>query len=432
MKFSFKASLFIIYSLVIFALMYRSGFQIFATPVDSRPFAIMPPAFVNQKSLMTGEDLEPTFYFRGDPNRTGVNRNHILPQDIQLEWEKKPLNLGIHTASKATPAVDDSGVYVGADSSWFYAYDLQGQLKWKFFSDDAKYGFHSTAALDKRRVYIGDYKGQLYALDKESGRPDWSIRLGETIGASPILYKDTILVTIETNNPRNGYLVRLDQKNGELLWKSEYLGEQSHSSPSIDESLGFAILGANNSKLFAFDIKSGKQMWQVQLDGEIKATPMIREGVSYLPTWNGTLYAINNEDGTTLWTANIGDKAQGSVSWVPELDLLIIGSKVGKIFAFNRQSGEKRWEISTNTWSSQMTSALVIRKAKDGPFRIWIPCAEKKICSIDPNWGRIEKRIVVREMITSTLVAHNQALYIAPTRYGGLQKWSVGGGEKKP
>lgn len=419
MKFKF----FIVYFVGVLALMVYSGFRFTPLEVDKKAFPNIPSPFAHSAVQLSDQDMEANSNFRGSADRKGVATQSILPQDLELSWEKKPLNIGVHSASKSTPAVDDTGVYVGADSGWFYAYDHTGNLKWKFFSDDAKYGFHSTAALDQKRVYVGDYKGQFYAFDKKSGKLHWAVRLGETIGASPLLYKKTILVTVETNQPRNGYLVRINQQDGSLIWRSDYLGEQSHSSVSVDKESNIAVVGANNSQLFALDLADGKTKWKVDLDGKIKATAMIHEGVSFIPTWNGSLYAINNEDGSTVWKADIGGRAQGSVTWVPDLELVVVGSKVGKIFCFDAKTGQKKWEIGTQTWSSQMASGLSVRKESGGVYRVWMACAENKFCSIDPRFGRVEKRLLVDNFINNSLVTYKNTLYVAPTSDSGLQKW---------
>jgi hypothetical protein len=74
-----------------------------------------------------------------------------------------------------TPAVRDGTVYVGtSDSSRFMAIDARsGRLKWNF---DAKAYVFSSAALAGELAYFGSHSGKLYAVDTTTARVAWDFQ----------------------------------------------------------------------------------------------------------------------------------------------------------------------------------------------------------------------------------------------------------------
>ena len=48
--------------------------------------------------------------YRHTPNRDGVSQLGRPPANLSIQQQIRPLNAGIHGASKSSPAVDDSGI----------------------------------------------------------------------------------------------------------------------------------------------------------------------------------------------------------------------------------------------------------------------------------------------------------------------------------
>ena len=124
--------------------------------------------------------------------------------------------------------------------------------------------------------------------------------IGDTVGASPLIDRDTITFSVETNS-LNGYLVRLNKKNGDIIWMSPPLGEQAHSSPALDVPSGTLVLGVNNSTIQGFSYSSGRRLWSIGVNGPVKSTPVVDGGIGYVTTWGKELIAFNMDKGIILW-----------------------------------------------------------------------------------------------------------------------------------
>ncbi len=390
----------------------------------------LPAPMVNDEQIEDREIYKITHQYREGIQRQGVNYKETFNLDRRRDWSFEPFNVGIHGASKASPAVDDSGVYVGTDASWFYAFDHDGNLRWKHFVGNSLPGIHSTAALDEKFVYFAAYNGLLYKFTKDEGKMVWAIDLGDANGASPALHGEHIYLAVETNNrPPNGYVAKVSRTSGKIVWRSPWLGQQAHSSPTLDLEKNQLYLGANNGKLFALSLQDGSLIWEQNIGGEIKGTvTLIRDRIIFA-SWNGFVEARRTSDGSKIWQHDLGDKSQSSATFVPDSDLVIIGANSGWMKAFHVESGEVAWQIQTG-WNRLRASALVIREDRESPSNFanvrdsrWIalmPCEELKLCAMDANSGRILKKYELSSVFTAVPVVHSKGLYLAQDQVGGF------------
>jgi len=362
----------------------------------------------------------PTFVYRGSNARLGIDPSSVLDRPLARAWEFSPLNRGIHAAAKSSPAVDASGIYVGADTGTFYAVDFAGAMRWSFHVDNAPQGIHATAALDADNLYFGDYKGRFYALRKESGDLVWANQLGETIGSSAAVVGPAIYVSVERNAPRDGFVAKLDRRTGDVLWLSGWLGEQAHSSPTIDEPGGALYVGANNGALCALALDTGRERWRTALDGAIKSTAALVNGRLYVTTAAGQLYAVDAASGQIGWRVALSGTAKGSAAYVPDEDVLVVGSNVGtrratrgKVQAIRAGDGSVVWSVDTDFGDMRASPTIVRTKDADGGHAAWMSCGRREICAFSTRSGKVRDRLQLPTAFTGTPTLHDGRMYIA-------------------
>ena len=372
-----------------------------------------------------------TFEYRLNGARTGVGDEPFDAVAATPSWTFRPLNVGIHDASKSSPAVDDTGVYVGADSSWFYALDLGGKLRWKFRVGDAARGIHATAALDASFVYIGAYNGTLYALRKTDGELGWALRLGDTIGSSVAIDGDSLYVSVETFEPPDGFVARIKRSTGEVVWRSSWLGEQSHSSPTIDLADGLVLAGSNNGIYRALRLDTGAEVWRVPTRGGVKDTGTLVDGIVYFTSIEGALYAVRAVDGHVVWQTTLTGHTRSSPTFVPGVEAssppsilgpsvgkLIIGTDDGSVLAVEAATGQLAWRSPTG-FTNMIASALALR-GRDGSWNAWMSCGPTALCAFRATTGEVVQRIELAASITNVPTIFRGSLYVATDLPGGL------------
>lgn len=365
----------------------------------------------------------PTSQFRGDHRRLGVQPEERVGLDLKPETLVETVNVDVHGASKSSPAIDGTGIYVGSDSGWFYAFEHSGKLKWRFNFSNASKGIHATAVLDQKRVYIGAYNGRLYALDKETGHPDWVVEMGVALGASAIIHDNALYVSVETAHP-NGYIVKINPADGRVLWTSPWLGAHPHSSPALWPERNLLFVGANNLRLHALDMRTGEIRWIFNGEGHIKGTPAFIDGKVYFTSWGRKIFALDAETGEDLWETFIGGESQTSPAFVPDENLLIVAGSSGAVTAVHAASGEIAWQIQTGI-KRVIFSATVTRGPNASlPWIAWVPCEPDQICALRPRDGKVLRQWPTGALLTGVPVAWDGEIYLALNHPGGLLRLS--------
>ena len=138
------------------------------------------------------------------------------------------------------------------------------------------------------------------------------------------------------------------------------------ASPVLGDGL---LLAAHDDKLFALEAETLEPRWAFPSPEQRKdikpialyGTPAIGENTVFVPTYDGTLYALNAESGEVRWFAETGGSLIGGAA-VSD-DTVYFGSGDGKVYALDAKSGELRWEpfeTGDGVWSTPVVSGNTV------------------------------------------------------------------------
>jgi outer membrane protein assembly factor BamB len=149
----------------------------------------------------------------------------------------------------------------------------------------------STPACDGERVYVffGSYGLLCYDF---GGKLVWQKPLGpfqDEFGSasSPVLCDGKLL--LNEDHDKDSYLLALDAKTGQELWKTPRDGfTRSYSTPVIFESAGKKqVVVAGALQLAGYDLDDGQQLWTMSgLARIVNTTPVVAGGMLYVATWS--------------------------------------------------------------------------------------------------------------------------------------------------
>jgi outer membrane protein assembly factor BamB len=244
-----------------------------------------------------------------------------------LRWKFKTGDV-VH----ASPAFAHGTIFFGSWDSYFYAVDAgTGKEKWRFHGgEDAlihnQVGFQSSPAVINGVVYTGCRDAQLYALDEKSGKERWHFdnKLSWVITSPAVVNGKVYFATSDSAL----YHV-VDAVTGKPILEKPgktYM----FSSPTVAGDL--VLIGVLNGTLDARDIKTGDLVWEFQTEasredrgwvltadrkfngpllfysswreapivatdrqfsvGSIFSTPLVANGVVYVGSTDGFLYAL--------------------------------------------------------------------------------------------------------------------------------------------
>ncbi|GAA1991461.1 PQQ-binding-like beta-propeller repeat protein [Kitasatospora viridis] len=264
----------------------------------------------------------PTWQHDTYGSRSNPDEHQITPATVsglKLKWAFTYANLP-YARTGSQPAIVDGVLYVGAPDAKFYALDAKtGATKWVYDTTpvagpaDASHQnlIRDGAAVSGGRVYFGDSRGYVYALDTKTGKLDWAAKADDhplaEMTSSPLVSDGKVYIGVSSGeagaaaNPNypcctfRGSVVAFDARTGKIDWKYYTLppaqrtgswpsgaaqygpsGVAVWGTPVIDPASGTLYVGTGNDytgatgasdSLLALDTRTGKPRWTYQLTG---------------------------------------------------------------------------------------------------------------------------------------------------------------------
>lgn len=171
------------------------------------------------------------------------------------------------------------------------------------------YYSHLSPAYQDGRIYAADRKGEVSALNVETGAEVWSVNLG--------------------------------QKSG---WFSR---DPALLSGGVTVSGSKVYIGSENAMVFALNTGDGGLAWKTRVAGEAISRPVVSDGMVLIHTANGVLQALDENDGSVKWTVSLDTPAltlRGESAPATAYGAAITGGDNGRVSAVLMQQGQMIWQ----------------------------------------------------------------------------------------
>jgi outer membrane protein assembly factor BamB len=362
--------------------------------------AVTPVTPTKSSAAANGE--EPGAMFRADLERTGVYPSGGPTRRPELLWTFKTTSVaGMEFVS--SPVVAEGVAFVGSQDCRLYAVDVRtGREMWTFKADD----WVRSPAVSRGVVYVGSHDGSLYALDARSGGEKWEFRTRAAITSTPAVSRGVVYVGSEDGalyalNVRDGkemwhlrsdaeissspavsdgvvyvgshdhYVYALDARTGRQRWKFEASGPVTTEAAVRDgvvyfgswdnlgapgafdvvrprswDNLGSQATGdPSGHRLYAVDVRSGRQRWEFDAHGVV-TSPAVAGGTAYVGSDDGYLYAVDVRYGLEKWKFWAG-RGYFGVRSSPVLSGAVVyfgsGAPHRALHALDASSGQELW-----------------------------------------------------------------------------------------
>ena len=332
---------------------------------------------------------------------TNLSNNQNIGIDIQTTA------YGNMVFVSTVPGVSNENFYKGGSVGIIYALDEKtGKILWSFDTVDSKDIWGNP------QVNSGGGAWYPPAIDSKTNIMYWGM-------GNPAPWPGTAEFPNGSSRPGpNLYtnsVVALNQSDGKLLWYNQVLPHDLFDydlqiSPilaSLDINgvkTDIILSGGKMGKVFAFDRKTGKTLWETVVgnhlndtlkelpEGTTKVSPgpiggvetcmAYSDGIVYVPVVNmvveytpsefvaksfdfagatGELVAIDAATGKILWDNKLDSLNVGAATVVN--DLVFTSTFNGKIYAFNNKTGEKVWEYQApggiNGWPAVKGDTII-------------------------------------------------------------------------
>lgn len=165
---------------------------------------------------------------------------------------------------------------------------------WKWY--ETPMASRAQPVVSRGRLFVGDMEGVLHARDATSGAPLWKYA-----SSGPIRHSAGVLNGIVVFSSHDGYTYALDEKSGNLRWKT-YSGP-SATAPLLDQSRNWVYIASTNGDLMALDLASGDKAWVYHSEAPILTSPSLSRDRQTIFTGNEAVIAlaINANNGQERW-----------------------------------------------------------------------------------------------------------------------------------
>jgi len=261
----------------------RGPLSVFATAVVVLwlllPAAAAPPAPSSTATLAIGN--------RDWPGWRGPSHDGHAPagQTVPLTWsdtENVVWTADVPGRGSSSPTVVGDRVYLTScdeptGSQSVYAFDrVSGKLVWTkqvhasgaMRKHERSTGASSSVTCDGERLFVAFPNSDAVVITALSldGKEVWQTTLCDYVihqgyGASPFLYKDTVLVSADHKG--GGAVAALNRRTGDVVWKQQRPPTPNYSSPIVFQLFGrdqLILIGCD--KVISYDPATGDTLWE--------------------------------------------------------------------------------------------------------------------------------------------------------------------------
>jgi outer membrane protein assembly factor BamB len=209
------------------------------------------------------------------------------------------------------------------------------------------------------RVYTIDTLGAVRAFDARTGAPVWASQTPDDRGNEASLYGGGIAYDNGRIYATNGlgYVAAMDERNGGIVWKVRP-GGPLRGAPTIASGAIYVI--SQDNQIYALNEADGSTNWSAAASVEIagifgSASPAVGQGTVVAGFSSGELNAYRYENGRQVWQDALQRTSiRTSVSSLSDIDAdpVIDNGQVfavgqgGRMVALELTTGQRMWELN--------------------------------------------------------------------------------------
>lgn len=177
------------------------------------------------------------------------------------------------------------------------------------------------------------------------------------------------------------------------------------ATPAAGQSLQFRGDPSHRGVVATHGVERlGGVLWRFQTGGAVRSTPALADGVLYVGSSDGLLYALDTESGRIIWSFD----ADAPVATSPAVagEVILVSGRDGVLHGVSRSSGHELWRVSTGPdrplpWGHEGWDYIHSSPSLAHGTAYW-GSGDGTLYALDPATGRARWRSEVDSRIRST------------------------------
>ena len=322
------------------------------------------------------------------PNRDYANSRTTMDAAISRDnvselgeaWSFAIPGTGAYGSFSGNPIVIDGVVYIQDLACNVFALDFEtGEVLWEHRYDTPTVGPNGPA-VGWGKVFAATGVDTVSALDIETGDELWAVQLEGPVGAiQPTVYDDTVYVSTlagvldpEEEGGLRGYAggatgiaYALDQETGEARWSFQTVEEGFWGNPDLNGGAGLWFPPAIDTEREMLFYGTGNP---APFPGTVEfPNASSRPGPNL---YSNSLIALDRNSGELLWYNQVKPHDLFDLDFHlspmlatitvdgAERDVVIGAGKLGRILAFDRETGETIWNTAVGEHENDELEAV--------------------------------------------------------------------------
>jgi outer membrane protein assembly factor BamB len=262
------------------------------------------------------------------------------------------------------------------------------KVLWTYQTENNKNGDYSLSTVSGDTIYSVSSSSMIYALDKDSGKLLWKQEIGEKT-VNPSASQESVFTGADRG------LCALDKKTGAIKWEQQ-IGRIS-SKPIVSNNL--IIAGCSEGEVYAFDINSGEQVWNLKLTDSVTLSEA-NDNTVFIGSGQ-SCHAFNIVEGEITWNY----ETEGVITKAATIDdkTVYIGSWDGNIYALDVSTGDLKWKYQTG-WGIDTTPAI-------SDSMVFVGSADNNFYALDKETGELKWFFTCKAAIHSSPTVYGEYVF---------------------
>ena len=198
----------------------------------------------------------------------------------------------------------------------------------------------SSPLLVGDKLYVGDWNGDVWAFDANSGRLLWRRHVGGAVKGA-IASRGGLLYV----GSYDGYVYCLSP-TGKTVWRSSgqprlYGHGRFYSTPAL--AYGRVYIGSTDGKLYSFGATSGRLIWSHSTGGYVYASPAVWNDTVLAGSYSGRFFALDAATGVERWSFRANGAISGSATVIG--NVVYFATLKKRTYALNARTGKLVWSF---------------------------------------------------------------------------------------
>jgi len=334
----------------------------------------------------------------GNVTLSGTSADDIWRADIGADNSEGQFNL-------TTPKVALKAVFTMDADLVVRAFRMvDGEEVWEtdvsIDDEDSDAVVNGGIALGDRRLFVATGHAEVLALNPATGRVLWRRKVSAPVRSDPIVYAKKVYIMTLDNQ-----VYALDSKTGDELWTYQGLSEITGilGGGGLVADADVVVAPFSNGEIVAFRAETGRVLWIDSLANrrqilnrlsnivDIRARPVIDDGVLYVVSHANRLGTFRLEDGQRLWAREVGSIQSPVISG----DFMYLVDNAQTVICFGKDNGKA-------LWSSQLP-AFEDMEDKEGPIfwsgpilaggRLVLTSSDGQVAFLNPVDGVVDQTL---------------------------------------